>query len=185
MSNGRGMRFSARRKAGTSQLPVGWAAKRKRQGALLIMKLFVRVLRGVGVAAFILGGTILGGAVGSIATAENAAAQQIVVQGNRRVEASTIQSYFRLNQGERLDDVKIDNAYKALIGTGLFQDVQIRRAGPQIIVTVVESPVINRVAFEGNKRVKDEILTGEVQSKPRGTFSRAIVQSDVQRILEV
>jgi outer membrane protein insertion porin family len=185
MTNGRGMRFPVGRKAGKSFPPVGWAANKTRQGALRIIRLFVRVSCGVGVAALVLAGVILGGAVTSIATAQSAAAQQIVVQGNRRVEASTIQSYFRLAPGERLDDIKIDNAYKALIGTGLFQDVQIRRAGPQIIVTVIESAVINRVAFEGNKRVKDEILTGEVQSKPRATFSRAVVQSDVQRILEV
>jgi outer membrane protein insertion porin family len=185
MGNGRGMWFPVGRKAGKSLPSVGWAANKTRQGALRITRLFVRVSCGMGVAALVLAGVILGGAVTSIATAQSAAAQQIVVQGNRRVEASTIQSYFRLAPGERLDDIKIDNAYKALIGTGLFQDVQIRRAGPQIIVTVIESAVINRVAFEGNKRVKDEILTGEVQSKPRATFSRAVVQSDVQRILEV
>jgi outer membrane protein insertion porin family len=149
------------------------------------MMLFVRVIHSVGVAALVIGGVILGAALASISAADSAAAQQIVVQGNRRVEASTIQSYFRPGPGERLDDLKIDSAYKALIGTGLFQDVQVRRAGPQIIVTVIEAPVINRVAFEGNRRVKDEILTGEVQSKSRGTFSRAVVQADVQRILEV
>src|SRR5262245_45130171 len=147
------------------------------------MKLWAGTVRRVGVAVLLLGGLILGAAVTSIATAGSAAAQQIVVQGNRRVEASTIQSYFRPGPGERLDDLKIDSAYKALINTGLFQDVQIRRAGAQIIVTVVESPVINRVQFEGNRRVKDEILTQEVQSKARGTFAREGVQPDVQRIL--
>jgi len=149
------------------------------------MKLWAGVVRRVGVAVFLLGGMIVATAIGSIAVAESAAAQQIVVQGNRRVEAGTIQSYFRLGSGERLDDIKLDNAYKALINTGLFQDVQIRRAGGQVIVTVIEAPVINRVAFEGNRRLKDEQLTQEVQSKPRGTFSRAVVQADVQRILEI
>ncbi len=53
------------------------------------------------------------------------------------------------------------------------------------MVSVVENPVINRIAFEGNKKVKDEQLTAEIQSKPRGTFSRPMVQSDVQRIVEI
>ncbi|MFL5003319.1 MAG: outer membrane protein assembly factor BamA, partial [Xanthobacteraceae bacterium] len=149
------------------------------------MKLWAGVFRRVSVAVLVLGGIIVSTTVVSLATAGSAVAQQIVVQGNRRVEASTIQSYFRLRPGERLDDLKIDNAYKALVNTGLFQDVQIRRAGNQIIVTVVEAGVINRVAFEGNKRLKDEQLNTEVQSKPRGTFSRATVQADVQRILEI
>jgi outer membrane protein insertion porin family len=149
------------------------------------MKLWAGVFRRVGVAVLVLGGIVLSTLAIAAASAGSAAAQQIVVQGNRRVEASTIQSYFRLSPGERLDDLKIDNAYKALVNTGLFQDVQIRRAGAQVIVTVVEAAVINRVAFEGNKRLKDEQLNTEVQSKPRGTFSRATVQADVQRILEI
>ncbi|MGA8970947.1 MAG: outer membrane protein assembly factor BamA, partial [Pseudolabrys sp.] len=48
-----------------------------------------------------------------------------------------------------------------------------------------ENPVINRVAFEGNKKAKDEQLSAEVQSKPRGTLSRPTVQADVQRIIEI
>ena len=52
-------------------------------------------------------------------------------------------------------------------------------------MTVVENPVIGRVAFEGNKKVKDEQLSAEIQSKPRGTLSRPMVQSDAQRIAEI
>ena len=90
----------------------------------------------------------------------------IVVEGNRRVEADTIRSYFRPAPGERLDSYKIDQALKALYATGLFQDVRINQSGGRLIVTVVENPVINRVAFEGNKKIKDEQLVTEVQSKP-------------------
>ncbi len=112
--------------------------------------------------------------------------QSIVVQGNRRVEVETIRSYFRPGPGGRLDQGAIDDGLKALIETGLFQDVRINRgAGGQIVVSVVENPVIGRVAFEGNKKIKDEQLTTEVQSKARGTFSRAMVQSDTLRIAEI
>ena len=58
-------------------------------------------------------------------------------------------------------------------------------SGGRLVVTVVENPVINRVAFEGNKKAKDEQLKAEVQSKPRGTLSRPTVQADVQRIIEI
>jgi outer membrane protein insertion porin family len=139
----------------------------------------------LGLAGLVLGGMIFGTAVTSIATAERASAQAIEVQGNRRVEADTIRSYFRTGPGERLDAAKIDEAYKALYGTGLFQDVRISQNGGRLVVTVVENSVLNRVAFEGNKKVKDDQLNGEVQSKPRGTLSRATVQADVQRIVEI
>jgi outer membrane protein insertion porin family len=109
----------------------------------------------------------------------------IEVVGNRRVEIETIRSYFKPGPGGRLDSAAIDDGLKALIETGLFQDVQISRPGGRVVVTVVENPVINRIAFEGNKKVKDEQLSAEIQSKPRGTLSRPMVQSDAQRIVEI
>jgi len=112
--------------------------------------------------------------------------QSISVEGNRRVELETIRSYFKPGPGGRLDQGAIDDGLKALIETGLFQDVRINRgAGGQLVVSVVENPVIGRIAFEGNKKVKDEQLTAEIQSKARGTFSRAMVQSDTLRIAEI
>src|SRR5688500_997410 len=127
----------------------------------------------------------VGTPVAVVLSATEAQAQAIVVEGNRRVEAETIRSYFRSGAGGRLDAASIDEGLKALYRTGLFQDVRISQAGGRLVVTVVESQVINRVAFEGNKSAKDEQLTTEVQSKPRGTFSRPVVQSDVQRIVEI
>jgi outer membrane protein insertion porin family len=125
----------------------------------------------------------------SMACAPFAAAQKasadIVVEGNRRVEADTVRSYFHPVPGERLDAAKIDAGLKALYATGLFQDVRIREAGGRLVVTVVEAAVINKVAFEGNKRVKDEQLTAEIQSKPRAPYSRTTVHADVERIIDV
>jgi outer membrane protein insertion porin family len=109
----------------------------------------------------------------------------ISVTGNRRVEADTIRSYFKPGPNGALDAGRVDDGLKALIETGLFQDVQITRPGGKIVVTVVENPVIGRIAFEGNKKIKDEQLTAEIQSKPRGTLSRPMVQSDALRIAEI
>jgi outer membrane protein insertion porin family len=145
-------------------------------------------LRAIGVAVALFGLGALGPIVATIGTAGSAVAQTAVridVEGNRRVEADTIRAYFRVGPGERLDASKIDSALKGLYATGLFQDVRITPGPARILVTVVENPVIDRVAFEGNKKAKDDQLSQEVQSKPRGTYSRATVQSDVQRILEV
>jgi outer membrane protein insertion porin family len=151
------------------------------------MRLRLGFFRGIGLAACVLGGVVASSVGTVLLTATPALAQSssIAVEGNRRVEADTIRSYFRLSPGERLDAAKIDAGLKALYATGLFQDVRISQPGGRVVVTVVENPVLNRVAFEGNKKLKDEQLTGEVQSKPRGTFSRPIIQSDTQRIVEV
>lgn len=152
------------------------------------MNVGLRVLRGGLVAALIMIAMPVAATVSAAFLSSPAAAQttsSIVVEGNRRVELETIRSYFKPGPGGRLDQAAIDDGLKALVETGLFQDVKINQAGGRIVVTVVENPVIGRVAFEGNKKVKDEQLSAEIQSKPRGTFSRPMVQSDAQRIADI
>jgi outer membrane protein insertion porin family len=148
----------------------------------------VRVIRGLVLAGLLLGAGVIGLSPSGIAMAQaqtSPAASAIVVEGNRRVEADTVRSYFKLAPGERLDAAKIDSALKALYATGLFQDVHISQSGGKLIVTVVEAPVINKIAFEGNHRIKDEQMLQEIQSKERGSLSRANVQADVERIIEI
>jgi outer membrane protein insertion porin family len=156
------------------------------------MNLCVRFVRGLGIAGFVLGGMVLTLAAVSLTagvacaqTPNSQAVNSIVVEGNRRVESSTVRSYFKPGPGGGFDAQSIDDAYKALYATGLFEDVRITQSGGRITVILVENPVINRIAFEGNKKVKEEQLKLEIQSKERGTLSRATVQSDVQRMVEV
>jgi len=151
----------------------------------LRMTLGMRMLRGVLTAALIMIGLPVVTLVANVAVATEASAQQIVVEGNRRVEADTIRSYFHRGPGGRIGRPELDDALKSLYETGLFEDVKIRPAAGRILVIVIENPVINRVAFEGNKKVKDEQLQTEIQSKPRGSLSRPQVQADTWRITEI
>ncbi len=152
------------------------------------MGLCVRWVRGLALSCVVLGGILVGGGLVTVASSNVAVAQtshSIAVQGNRRVEAATIRSYFKPGPGGRLGPAEIDEAIKALYATGLFSDVRISHSGGRLVVNVVENPVINQVAFEGNKKAKDEQLAAETQSKARGTLSKPTVQSDVQRIIEI
>jgi outer membrane protein insertion porin family len=152
------------------------------------MGLCVRFVRGLALGGVLLSGIFFGAVGVSIAGAGVAAAQSansIEVQGNRRVEASTVRSYFHPGPSGQLGPAEIDEGLKALYATGLFSDVHINRAGGRLVVVVSENPVINQVAFEGNKKAKDDQLKAEVQSKPRGTLSKPTVQADVQRIIDI
>ena len=152
------------------------------------MGICVRLLRGLALVCLVLGGIFVAAGAATIASSESAVAQtvnSIAVEGNRRVEAATIRSYFHGGPGGRLSAVEIDEGLKALYATGLFSDVKIRHVGGRLVISVVENPVINKVAFEGNHKAKDAQIQAEIQSKPRGTLSRPMVQSDVQRIIEI
>src|SRR5262245_45973698 len=110
---------------------------------------------------------------------------RIIVEGNQRIEPETVLSYMQIGPGDPFDSEKIDESLKTLFQTGLFSDVRIFRRGNNLVVTVEENPMINRVNFEGNREVKDKDLEKEVELKERTMFTRAKVQSDVQRIITV
>jgi outer membrane protein insertion porin family len=178
----------AKRNAANGNLPVrgGTVRHRNDKGALRMM--FGMRVRGGLLAASIMFAVPAAAALAAVLVSAPAAAQTVAsigVEGNRRVEVETIRSYFKPGPGGRLGQAQIDDGLKALIETGLFQDVRINQAGGRIVVVVVENPVIGRIAFEGNKKVKDDQLSAEIQSKPRGTLSRPMVQSDAQRIAEI
>ncbi|WP_240789948.1 outer membrane protein assembly factor BamA [Roseomonas sp. HF4] len=109
----------------------------------------------------------------------------IEVQGNQRIEADTIRSYMLVQPGEPADPDRLDRSLRALFATGLFRDVEIRPEGNRVIVRVAENPIVNRVGFEGNRRVTSDALRSEVQLRPRGVFTPAAAQADRQRILEI
>jgi outer membrane protein insertion porin family len=111
--------------------------------------------------------------------------REIRVEGVQRIEPETVRSYLTIRAGEPFDPSKVDESLKALFATGLFADVSIRSEGDVAVVQVVENPIINRLAFEGNSRIRTEVLENEVQLKPRMVYTRTRVQTDVRRILDI
>ena len=111
--------------------------------------------------------------------------QQIRIEGSQRIEPDTIRSYLTLKVGDQFDAVEIDKSLKTLFATGLFADVTVGREGGDLVVRVVENPIINRIQFEGNKRLEDKSLLDEVQLRPRVVYTRTKVQNDVKRILDL
>ena len=112
--------------------------------------------------------------------------QRIVVNGNQRIEPETIGSYLPIQAGMRAEQEFLDLSIKTLFNTGLFADISIEMIEGDILrITVQENPIVNRVILEGNKRIKDDKLTEEIQLAPRAVYTRAKVQSDVQRMIEL
>ena len=123
-----------------------------------------------------------------VAAALAAGAEQdaaITVIGNRHTGADMIRSFFHAGRDGQYDAAARDAALKALYASGLFADVKISHEGNRILVVVAENPTIGVVTFEGNKKVKDADLKGQVQSKANGPLSRELVQSDVVHILDL
>ncbi|MDN3645713.1 outer membrane protein assembly factor BamA [Pontixanthobacter aestiaquae] len=156
----------------------------------------------------LLGGTMLGG-MPTIALAQTAGAQpaeeatgeqpapapvvapspdtirSIAITGSERLEPQTILSYITLRPGQPYSQAAADQALKELYATELFSNASVRNDGGDVVIEVVENPVINRIILEGNKRLKNDKIIPEIKLAPRQIFTRSKVRADTARIVEL
>ena len=112
--------------------------------------------------------------------------RSIQVVGSERIEPQTVRSYANLAPGQGYNTETLDQALKDLYATELFADVVISGADTgNLVITVRENPVINRIVLEGNKRIKSDKITPEIKLAPRQIFTRSKVRADVDRIIEL
>ncbi|RED13213.1 outer membrane protein assembly factor BamA [Pontivivens insulae] len=110
--------------------------------------------------------------------------QGVQVQGNVRIEAETIRIYSELVPGETVSPSELNDAVQAIYASGLFEDVQLQVAGNSVLIAVVENPIINVVAFEGNDLVDDETLDAAVDLRPRLAYNRADVEAASAQLID-
>ena len=100
----------------------------------------------------------------------------IRIDGNQRIEAETVKSYLSISVGDPFNPAQINKSLKSLFATGLFGDVNMVREGNTLVIQIDENPIINRIAFEGNERISDEVLSDEVELRARVVYTRTKVQ---------
>ena len=117
--------------------------------------------------------------------AHAAIVSSINVEGNERVDASTVTAYFPVMVGDNVDDVILNEAVKRLFDTGLFRDVRITQTNGQVRIIIAENPVVSRIYFEGNDALKTEELEAELTLKERTVFTPSRAEADARRILNL
>lgn len=118
------------------------------------------------------------------AEAQNYRFNTVSIEGNQRVEPGTILSYAGIARGATVSADDLNQAYQRILGSGLFEEVSIEPQGSRLVIRVTEYPTINKVAFEGNKRLKDEDLEGFIESTSRQVFSPTKAERDAAVITE-
>ena len=130
-------------------------------------------------------GAVMGAAAWAQGVFDGTPIRDIRIEGTQRIEPATVRSYMQLAPGDPFAAELVDRALKNLFATGLFADVTMRRESDDLVVQVVENPIINRLAFEGNEFIDDDALQAEVQLKPRVVYTQTRVQADTKRILDI
>lgn len=143
---------------------------------------FVSAVYAVAMSAATIVSVSLGVQFASVAQAQAAVVSSIDVQGNQRVDDTTIEGYLTIKVGQQFDNGDVDESVKVLFNTGLFSDVSINQVRSTLVVRVAEYQVINQILFQGNRKVKDAALYAAIQLKPRGVFTPDALDADVEAV---
>ncbi|WP_010138348.1 outer membrane protein assembly factor BamA [Oceanicola sp. S124] len=108
----------------------------------------------------------------------------VSIEGNRRIPAATIMTYAGIAQGQSVSAAELNDAYQNIVNSGLFETVELTPRGGTLVIEVTEFPTINRISFEGNRRIKDDALSEIVQSTSRQVFSPTKAEADAALISE-
>jgi outer membrane protein insertion porin family len=149
-------------------------------GAAAFAKSAVRALH---VVVFLLiSGVLLG--LPSTAEAQEYRFSSFNVTGNQRIESTAILNYAGIERGQTLSAGGLNDAYQRILASGLFETVELTPRGNRLDIKVVEYPTINRISFEGNQRLKDDVLEALVESKSRHVLNPNVAERDAARIAE-
>ncbi len=121
---------------------------------------------------------------GSQAQAQQYQFNTVVIEGNERIGDSAILRRAGIGRGQAVSGGQLNDAYQNLQNSGLFESVSIEPQGGTLVITVVELPTLNRVSFEGNRRIKDEMLAALIGSTERRVFNPSQAEQDAAAIAE-
>ena len=108
----------------------------------------------------------------------------VVVEGNQRIDTATIATFAGIGRGEAVSGGELNDAYERILDSGLFETVELDPRGSTLVIRVTEFPTINRINFEGNRRIDDDDLAGFIESAPRRVFNPTVVERDANTIAE-
>lgn len=151
------------------------------------MKAAPRFLSAVSAAALAIAPAVGGAAAVSVlttASAQAAVVTSISVRGNQRVSEQTIADFVGYRSGRNYSGSDINDAVRALFRSGLFANAAVVTSGSTLVVTVEEYATVNQVLFQGNRRLDDDRLRNIVELTPRSRFEQAILDADVEAIVE-
>lgn len=135
------------------------------------------------IALFLAFATMLCAAFSTPAMAQTYRFGSIQIEGNQNIESRTIASYAGIARGESVSAAELNDAYQRILASGLFEDVAIIPRGNTLVIRVTELPTINVIAFEGNSRLRNEVLSGLVKSQARRVYSPSLAEADAATIV--
>jgi len=121
----------------------------------------------------------------AVAASDGVLIKKIDIRNNQRVEQATVLSYLKIKVGDKFSQDNVNAALKGMYATELFSNITVGMEGSALVVKFQENPVINKIGFEGNKRINDDTINTQISLKPRAVYTKSKVQSDVLLIQDL
>jgi len=119
----------------------------------------------------------------TVSNAENI--KNIVITGNDRVSDETIKIFSSINIGDEINSDKLNKIIKNLYETNFFENISVNFENHELLITVKESPVINKILINGVKsKTMMETITKNMLLKSRSSFSDYQLDKDRLEILK-
>ncbi|NKX42562.1 outer membrane protein assembly factor BamA, partial [Rhodobacteraceae bacterium R_SAG2] len=118
------------------------------------------------------------------AAAQSYSFTNVQVEGNQRIQTSTIVAYTGIERGKSVSAGELNDAYQRILDSGVFESVEIVPRGNTLVIKVTEFPTISRISFEGNRRIKDDALLALIESSPRRVFNPTVAERDAAALAE-
>lgn len=119
----------------------------------------------------------------------------IEFSGNIVNRSKSLEKKIKTRRKQPLDPKKLQDDVKALFETGFFEDVTVElrelaekdnkgRLLTDVIFSVVERPIIKRIDYKGNRKIRASSFEDKVQSKEGSPYDRFKASLDERSILE-
>ena len=110
--------------------------------------------------------------------------EKIIINGNERISKETILVFSEIKDNEPLDENSINDALKKIYQSGFFKDVFIKIDNKNLVIDVIENPIIQTVFIEGIKRKKTVTDLYKILSlKNRSSLNLNLIKNDEVAIL--
>ena len=110
--------------------------------------------------------------------------EKIIVNGNERISNETILVFSEIQDNKSLDENSINEILKKLYKSGFFKDVIVKIENNNLVIDVLENPIIQSVFIEGIKRKKTEESLYEILSlKNRSSYNLTLIKKDEASVL--
>lgn len=120
-----------------------------------------------------------------VAQAQTYTINSFEVEGNRRIETSTIIARTGIEPGQTVTAGQLNDGFQRLLDSGVFETVELTPRGSTLVISVEEYPTINQISIEGNRRVKDDVLLEAISSQPRRVFTPQVAETDADLIADI